>query len=65
MPYYDQQVEDCLSKAVKLDPRLSEAWIHLGESYWKKGDIKSAHNCFTGSISHVRVVVLEVSNDVS
>lgn len=60
MPNYDKQVEEFLSKAVKLDPKLSEAWIHLGESYWKKGDVKSAHNCFTGSLSHVRILLLSL-----
>lgn len=50
---YNQEAEESLSKAVKLDPRLVEAWNHLGECYWKKEDISAAKNCFTGALNHV------------
>lgn len=50
---YDQHAEDCLSKAVKLDPSLIEAWNELGESYWKNRNIEAAANCFTGAIAKV------------
>ena len=50
---YDHHAEECLSKAVKLDPSLIEAWNELGESYWKNRNIEAAANCFTGAISKV------------
>ena len=37
-----------LSKAIKLDPRLGDAWNALGECYWYKGDMEEAKNCFEG-----------------
>ncbi|XP_045192909.1 tetratricopeptide repeat protein 5-like isoform X3 [Mercenaria mercenaria] len=51
-PDYDSKAYECLSKAVKLDPKLVEAWNHLGELYWKKGDINNAKNCFSGALTH-------------
>ena len=50
---YDPRVQDALSKAVKLDPKLVEAWNCLGECYWKKGDVEAAKNCFVGALGHV------------
>lgn len=50
-PSFDQHAEECLSKAVKLDPNLIEAWNQLGESYWKNHNIDAAANCFTGAIA--------------
>jgi len=50
-PSFDQHAEECLSKAVKLDPNLIEAWNQLGESYWKNHNVDAAANCFTGAIS--------------
>lgn len=52
-PDYSAQAEELLSKAVKLDPELVEAWNQLGEVYWKKGDVSAAHTCFSGALSHV------------
>ncbi|GFO20713.1 tetratricopeptide repeat protein 5 [Plakobranchus ocellatus] len=49
---YSPEAEEALGKAVKLDPRLVEAWNHLGECYWKKEDISAAKNCFTGALNH-------------
>jgi len=49
---YSSEAEEALSKAVKLDPKLVEAWNHLGECLWKKQDILGAKNCFTGALSH-------------
>ncbi|XP_059140737.1 tetratricopeptide repeat protein 5-like [Physella acuta] len=51
---FSQEAEDALSKAVKLDPKLVEAWNHLGECYWKKEDISAAKNCFTGALNHTK-----------
>lgn len=52
-PDYSPEAEVLLSKAVKLEPELVEAWNQLGEVYWKKGDIASAHTCFSGALTHV------------
>ena len=62
LPQYSKEAEDCLSKAVKLDPRLAEAWSYLGECYWKNNDVESARNCFVGSLSHV-IIIINVNND--
>ncbi|XP_008558120.1 tetratricopeptide repeat protein 5 isoform X1 [Microplitis demolitor] len=48
------QAEELLSKAVKLEPKLIDAWNELGECYWKKDDIKQAKNCFIGALPHGR-----------
>lgn len=47
------QAEELLSKAVKLEPKLIEAWNELGECYWKNDDIQQAKNCFSGALPHV------------
>uniref|UniRef100_A0ABM5EIS1 Tetratricopeptide repeat protein 5 n=1 Tax=Pogona vitticeps TaxID=103695 RepID=A0ABM5EIS1_9SAUR len=54
LPDYNAQAEELLSKAVKLNPELVEAWNQLGEVYWKKGDISAAHTCFSGALSHCK-----------
>lgn len=51
---YDKQAQDLLSRAVKLDPKLVEAWNELGECYWKNDNIKEAKNCFIGALNHQR-----------
>ena len=51
---YNQQSNDLLSKAVKLDPKLVDGWIHLGESYWTNKKVEDARNCFVGALNHVR-----------
>ncbi|XP_037843556.2 tetratricopeptide repeat protein 5 isoform X2 [Chlorocebus sabaeus] len=53
-PDYSPKAEELLSKAVKLEPKLVEAWNQLGEVYWKKGDIAAAHTCFSGALTHCR-----------
>ena len=50
---HDTQAVDFLSKAVKLDPSLTEAWNNLGECYWKSKDIDAAKNCFTQALAKV------------
>ena len=57
MPEYSTEALECLSKAVKLDPKLVEAWNQLGECYWKNKDIETARNCFTGALNHVRLSI--------
>ncbi|XP_062850283.1 tetratricopeptide repeat protein 5 [Trichomycterus rosablanca] len=49
-PQFSQAAEESLSKAVKLEPGLVEAWNTLGEQYWKKGDLIAAKTCFTGAL---------------
>nr|XP_033778970.1 tetratricopeptide repeat protein 5 isoform X1 [Geotrypetes seraphini] len=51
---YNPQAEEALSRAVKLNPELVEAWNQLGEVYWKKGDIVAARTCFSGGLNHCR-----------
>ncbi|KAG8140731.1 hypothetical protein E2320_003391, partial [Naja naja] len=51
---YNAQSEKLLSKAVKLDPELVEAWNQLGEVYWKKGDVSAAYTCFSGALGHCK-----------
>ena len=53
LPYFDPRSVECLSKAIKLDPSLIEAWNELGESYWKDKKIEEAQNCFQGAIAKV------------
>ncbi len=55
LPGFSQGAHDALSKAVKLDPRLVEGWIQLGESFWKKRDVEGAKNCFVGALSSVKM----------
>lgn len=35
---------------VKLDPSLADAWACLGHSFWKKGDLSQAQNCFKAAL---------------
>uniref|UniRef100_A0A0E0MWZ6 Tetratricopeptide repeat protein 5 OB fold domain-containing protein n=2 Tax=Oryza TaxID=4527 RepID=A0A0E0MWZ6_ORYRU len=50
-PDYHKEAEDHLSKAVKLNPSLVDAWLCLGNCIWKKGDLDSAMNCFSLALS--------------
>ncbi|XP_073143478.1 uncharacterized protein [Henckelia pumila] len=50
-PEYKKEAEDHLSKAVKLNPSLADAWLSLGNCIWKKGDLASAKNCYTLALS--------------
>ncbi|XP_016892318.1 tetratricopeptide repeat protein 5 [Cynoglossus semilaevis] len=47
---YSAMAEESLSRALKLDPRLYEAWNILGEQYWKKEDLVKAKNYFEGAL---------------
>ncbi|CAL8241640.1 unnamed protein product [Merluccius merluccius] len=49
-PEFSGPAEECLSRAVKLEPGLVEGWNTLGEQYWKKADLVTAKNCFTGAL---------------
>jgi len=48
----DPEAEEVLSKAVKLDPTLVEAWNELGECYWQKAEIDMAKTCFEEALKH-------------
>ena len=56
---HSSEAEECLSRAVKHDPTLVEAWIALGENYWKAGNVQQAHDCFMGSLAHVILALLQ------
>ena len=53
---YNQEGHDLLSKAVKLDPSLNEAWIQLGESFCKNNDLAAAKNCMEGALREVTYI---------
>lgn len=57
-PNYDSKAEEALSRAIKLDIKLFEAWNELGESYWKKEDILEAKNCFQGALKQVNILCI-------
>lgn len=43
---HNPEAERELSRAVKLDPGLGDAWNQLGTSAWKHGDDQLAHDCW-------------------
>ncbi|XP_075981931.1 tetratricopeptide repeat protein 5-like [Anticarsia gemmatalis] len=53
-PTYDARATQCLSKAVKLNPHLVDAWNELGECYWKNMNVKEAKASFEGALKHDR-----------
>ncbi|CAH1106333.1 unnamed protein product [Psylliodes chrysocephalus] len=50
VPSYNKEAENLLSKAIKLDPKLVDAWNELGECYWKNDELKKSINCFEGAL---------------
>ncbi|KAK9876699.1 hypothetical protein WA026_014078 [Henosepilachna vigintioctopunctata] len=50
VPMYCKEAENLLSKAIKLDRKLVEAWNELGECYWKNDELKKSINCFEGAL---------------
>ncbi|CAH9108920.1 unnamed protein product [Cuscuta europaea] len=50
-PYYRKEAEEHLSKAVKLNPSLADAWLCLSNCIWKKGDLPSVKNCLMLGLS--------------
>lgn len=52
-PEYSKESEECLSKAVKLNPKLTDAWNCLGHCLMKKKDLESARRCFLSAFSLV------------
>lgn len=53
---YNKEAEELLSKAIKLDPKLVDAWNELGECYWKHDNLLEAKNCFTGALNQVNII---------
>ncbi|XP_066252294.1 tetratricopeptide repeat protein 5-like [Euwallacea similis] len=49
-PTYSKEAEALLSKAIKLDPKLVDAWNELGECYCKIYDFVKAKSCFEGAM---------------
>ncbi|CAH0393484.1 unnamed protein product [Bemisia tabaci] len=62
-PAFNPEAEEALSKAIKLDPSLVNAWNELGECFWKKNDMEEAKNCFNGALkrSHNKVSLRNLS----
>jgi tetratricopeptide (TPR) repeat protein len=54
LPEHSPEAERLLASAIKRDPSLADAWVSLGECYWKKGNVQQAHDCFTSSINHIK-----------
>ncbi|CAH1159927.1 unnamed protein product [Phaedon cochleariae] len=50
VPKYNKDAESLLSKSIKLDPKLVDAWNELGECYWKNDDLRKSVNCFEGAL---------------
>lgn len=62
---FSQAAEECLSRAVKLEPGLVEGWNTLGEQYWKKGDLTAAKTCFTGALQQVSIIIAKNNGSLS
>jgi len=50
IPGQERQAEELLSKALKLNPQLVEAWNALGEVYWNQKDLDRAQNSFQQAV---------------
>lgn len=57
MPDANPEAEESLSKALKLNPGLVDAWNELGECFWKRGKTRDAKNCFENALSHVSYIM--------
>lgn len=58
LPDHNPEAETLLSRSVKLDPTLVDAWNELGECYWKRGDIETAKTCFEGALNQVHLEII-------
>ncbi|KAE8692776.1 tetratricopeptide repeat protein 5-like isoform X1 [Hibiscus syriacus] len=65
VPDYRKEAEDHLSKAVKLNPSLADAWLCLGNCIWKKGDFTSAKNCFNLALSKLLLILDPCLEDIA
>ncbi|KVH96235.1 hypothetical protein Ccrd_001686 [Cynara cardunculus var. scolymus] len=61
-PEYTKKAEDHLSKAVKLNPSLADAWLCLGNCIWKKGDLPATRNCFNLALSKEEIVAESIKH---
>lgn len=53
VPKYNKESENFLSKAIKLDPKLVDAWNEMGECCWKNDDLNKAKNSFERALKEV------------
>lgn len=49
---FNQEASDLLSKAIKLNPYLIEAWIELTECYQRKLDVEGAIVCLENALKY-------------
>lgn len=52
LPGQEKQAEDLLSKAIKLQPTLLEAWNALGEVHWNTQSYQRARECFEHALQY-------------
>ena len=57
LPEPSKDAEKELSKAVKLEPSLVDAWNALGNLYWKKADLKGSKSCFVAALAQKKNAV--------
>ncbi|KAI8894716.1 hypothetical protein BC833DRAFT_603878 [Globomyces pollinis-pini] len=56
---FHQGALDNLTMAVKLDPEAIQAWITLGQVFWKKGDLLASKQCFQWVLNFTNQTDLE------
>lgn len=57
-----QPAIDALSKVVKLDPSMPDAWNTMAECYWQGGDYDMAQKCLENSLKQVRIYISDFSS---
>ena len=51
-----EDAENLLTRAVKLDPSLLNAWNALAECFWRRGELDLARNCIRRGLERKRTV---------
>lgn len=51
---YSQEAFDLLSKSIKLNPNLIDAWVELTECYQRKSDIEGAIVCLENALKYCK-----------
>lgn len=51
---YNQEAFDLLSKSIKLNPNLIDAWVELTECYQRKSDIEGAIVCLENALKYCK-----------